>query len=131
MPITAAAVRNSRPARSSGARPAAPPPLFHPCKRFSLRQAPVALRYQRLIYQAFSLFIFIIYSVLFFCNKNIASAPLKGAARAPDIRPTHVRPHLRYCPAFIADTISTEVILLRIKASTASVKSTVISAEST
>ena len=130
MPITAAAVRNSRPARSSGARPAAPPPLFHPCKRFSLRQAPAALRYQRLIYQAFSLFIFIIYSVLFFCNKNIASAP-KGAARAPDIRPTHVRPHLCYCPAFIADTISTEVILLRIKASTASVKSTVISADST
>ena len=57
----------------------------------------------------------------------------KYCFRTPEnaaLRPICAR-HLRYCPAFIADTISTEVILLRIKASTASVKSTVISAEST
>lgn len=57
----------------------------------------------------------------------------KYCFRTPEnaaLRPICAR-HLRYCPAFIADTISTEVILLRIKASTASVKSTVISADST
>ena len=92
--------------------------------------APAALRYQRLIYKAFSLFIFIIYSVLFFCNKNIACAP--KALHAPPMRARCMYARrFFYCPAFIADTISTEVILLRIKASTASVKSTVISAEST